>query len=87
MSPVRYVFISDQGRVFSSSGEPTTEDFGYAAVGMVTILSLSDGCYYGVEREWLPIPAGRLGAAEVANEPMPPFHAPASYFAEAQSKP
>ncbi len=76
----RFMFISDQGRVCSSLDEPTDEDFAYAAVGMVTILSLADGRYYGIEQKWLPIPPGRLGTAEVDDETTRPFHAPESYF-------
>lgn len=83
MSSARYVFINDQCRAFSSSGAPTSEDFEYAAVGMVTILSLVDGRYYGRAKKWLPIPEGRLEAAEVDGEITPPFHAPASHFEEA----
>jgi hypothetical protein len=51
-----YVFIGDQGRVFSSVDEPTADDLDYAAVGMLTIVSLRDLRYYGRESRWLPIP-------------------------------
>lgn len=69
--------------MFSSADAPTREDFEYAAVGMLTILSLVDGRYYGSAKKWLPIPEGRLGAAEAGGDVTPPFHAPASHFEEA----
>ncbi len=81
MSAARYLFVSDQGRVFSSNDDPTPEDFEYAAVGMVTILRLADGHYYdGQQRKWRPIPRGSLGSGEVEGEAPLPFHAPASDF-------
>ena len=51
-----YVFIGDQGQVFSSFDEPTADDLDYAAVGMLTIVSLRDLRYYGRQNRWLPIP-------------------------------
>jgi hypothetical protein len=50
-----YVFIGDQGRVFSSFDEPTADDLEYCAVGMLTVVSLRDLRYYGRECRWLPI--------------------------------
>lgn len=74
MSPLRYVFINDQGHVFSSVDEPTAEDFEYAAVGMLTILSLPDSRFYGARKRWLPIPPGRLDTAEIDGEETEAFH-------------
>ncbi len=51
----RYVFVWDQGRVFHSFDEPTADDLEYAAVGMLTIVSLRDLRFYGRECRWLPI--------------------------------
>ena len=50
-----YVFIGDQGRVFSSVDEPTADDLDYASVGMLTIVSLRDLRYYAREGRWMPI--------------------------------
>lgn len=80
MTTARYVFVYDDGQVFSATDEPTSEDLEHAEVGLVTIVSLADHRYFGRAGKWLPIPAGRLGSAEVDGEPRPPFHAPASYF-------
>ncbi len=77
-----YIFVTDQGRVFSVADEPTAEDFAYAAVGMVTILRLADAHYYGRDGRWYPIPPGQLGKAEVNGEESPPYHALLSDFAE-----
>jgi hypothetical protein len=74
MPAARYVFISDQGRVFSSADEPTLEDFEYVAVGMLTIVRMEDGRYYGRARKWLPIPVGRLISAEIDGDPRKLLH-------------
>ncbi len=74
MSAARYLYIGDQGCVFSSADEPTAEDLEYAAVGMRTILRLDELRYYGRERQWLPIPAGRLASADIDGERSKPFH-------------
>ncbi len=74
----RYVFISDQGRVFGTTDDPTREDFAYATVGMVTIVRLADGHYYGTEGKWRPISRGQLGTADVEGEETLPFHEPAA---------
>ena len=70
----RYVFLDDQGRVFSSHDDPTAEDFAYAAVGMVTIVRVADFHCYGSKKKWLPIPAGELVTAELDEHENPPFH-------------
>lgn len=81
MPPVRYIFIDEDGRVFATSRRPTRRDYDFANVGMLTIVSLLDGSYYGRARKWLPIPKGRLGrATSLDDQPTPPFHAPASWF-------
>lgn len=85
MSALRYIFISDQGRVFSTSDEPTTEDFEYAAVGMMTIVSIADARYYGLGRRWCPIPPGRLGTVNIEGEETASFHAPESFCQETPS--
>lgn len=82
MFSVRCVFVGEDGRVFSTPDELTPTDLEQAEVVIVTIVSISDGRFFGRAREWLPIPAGRLGSADVDGEPTPPFHAPASYFEE-----
>jgi len=86
MPSLRYIFIGDQGQVFSSSDEPTTEDFAYAAVGMMTIISIADARYYGLGKRWLPIQSGRLGTANIDGKETPSFHAPESFFQETQSQ-
>jgi hypothetical protein len=78
-----YIFVSDQGRVFSVADAPTAEDFAFAAVGMVTIVRLADAHYYGRDRRWRPIPPGQLGSAEFEGEESPPYHALSSDFADA----
>lgn len=78
MPAARYVFVSDQGHVFSSADEPTAEDLEYAAVGMRMILSLIDGRYYGREKRWLPIPAGRLTSVVIDGKRSLPVHSPIS---------
>lgn len=80
MSSARYVFICEDGQVFGTMDEPTAADLEQAEVGIVTILCLADGRYYGRAGKWLMIPAGGLGSADVDGEATPPFHAPASYF-------
>lgn len=75
MSAPRFIFVSDQGRVFSSHDEPTTDDFAYAVVGMVTIIRLADFHSYGSKQGWFPIPAGELTRANIENDSSPPFHA------------
>lgn len=85
MPRVRYLFIDDNGRVFATSRRPTRRDHDFADVGMLTIVSLLDGSYYGRARKWLPIPRGRLGRASLENRPSPPFHAPAAWFDETRN--
>ena len=80
MQAIRYIYISDQGRVFGSTGDPTEEDFAYAAVGMKIIVRLADAHYYGVDGKWRRISNGRLGAAEIDGEETPPFHTAAVDF-------
>ncbi len=73
MSAARFVYIGDQGRVFSSVDEPTAEDLDFAAVGMLTIVSLRELRYYGREQQWLPIRSGRLTSREDDRNSLP-FH-------------
>ncbi len=75
MSSARYIFVGDQGHVFKSSDHPTAEDFAYAAVGMVTIVRLSDCWYYGREQKWQPIPEGEQGTAGVDEKLASALHA------------
>lgn len=73
-APPRYLFVSDQGRVFSCHDEPTTEDFANAAVGIFTLVRLADLHRYGTEETWRPIPPGELTNAEIGDDRSPPFH-------------
>jgi hypothetical protein len=82
MSSARYVYVKDEGHVFGSADAPTPEDFAHAGAGVTTIIRLADGCYYGRERRWLPVPPGILGRAEIEDEPALPFHVPAAYAEE-----
>lgn len=74
MPQPRYVYLNDQGQVFSSDDDPTPEDFAYAAVGMVTIIRVADFHCYGSEKRWLPISEGELGAAEIDDQEATPLH-------------
>lgn len=82
MPPARYIFVCDQGHVFSTCDDPTPGDLEHAAVGLVTILRLEDRSYYGTARQWQPILNGELGVADIDGEQTPPYHGPPSYFAE-----
>jgi hypothetical protein len=77
----RYVFVTDQSRIFFTALEPTSEDFAYAEVGMVIIVRIADAHYFGTEKKWLPIPAGQLGHAEVDGEETGEFHGLPELFA------
>lgn len=81
----RYVFVTDQSRVFFTALEPTPEDFAYAEVGMVIIVRIADAHYFGTQKEWMPIPAGQLGHAEVDGEETGAFHGLPELFAEPAS--
>jgi hypothetical protein len=70
----QYIFVTDQSRVFFTQTAPTPEDLAYAEVGMVVIVRVADAHYYGRECDWLPVPAGRLGCAELDGEETPLFH-------------
>ena len=64
MNSPRYLFVSDQGRVFSHAEAPTKRDLAYAGVGMLTIIRLADYHYYDRGKKWLPVPV--VGTASVA---------------------
>lgn len=70
----RYLFVSDQGCVFTCHDEPTTEDFANAAVGIVTLVRLADLHRYDVDEAWAPVPPGELANAEIGDDRSPPFH-------------
>lgn len=73
--PPLYVFVSDQGHVFSSHDEPTAADFGFAGTGIYTIIRLGDLHCYDTREVWRPIPPGALDQAEVGSVAGHPFHA------------
>lgn len=75
MRAPRYIYISDQGRVFSSADDPTPEDFAYANVGMITILRLEDHHCYRSDGKWRPIADGKLASANVDGMQTGEFHA------------
>jgi hypothetical protein len=68
MSSLRYLFINDEGQVFGSANEPTGQDFEFAAVGMLTIVRLSDRRYYAGRGEWCSIPPVQGGTANDEGE-------------------
>lgn len=80
MSATRYVFVYDDGQVFSTDNEPTAADLEGAALGLATILRLTDATFYGRSGKWIPILRGQRGAAEVDGAAESEFHAPAGYF-------
>lgn len=86
MASFQYIFISDEGRIFSTSDEPTPEDFEYARVGMMTIIRVADGFCYGLEKKWRPIPRGQLGTTNVEGKDTAPFHAVETFFQETPSQ-
>lgn len=71
MTPARYIFVTDQGRVFYSETEPTPEDYEFAAVGMVVIVRLLDCAYFGREKEWQSPGKGRMGCVDLSEETTP----------------
>lgn len=71
---MRYIYISDQGRVFSSEDEPTLEDLEYAHVGMLTILRLADHCSYQTDGKWRAIQPGERVRAELEGQQTEEFH-------------
>jgi|SRR5581483_10305194 len=75
MTKPRYVFVNDQGDVFTTSNEPTAGDFGYAEVGMLIIVRLADCHFYGRTGQWQRIADGRLTTVEIDGEISPAFHA------------
>jgi hypothetical protein len=74
MPAARYIYVSDQGRVYSSVDEPTSEDFEYAHVGMLTILRLSDNHCYRTEGKWRPVAPSKLVSAEIDGVETEKFH-------------
>lgn len=79
MPAVKFIFVDDNGTVFGSTDKPTAEDLQFARVGMLTIVSLLDGTYYGCAGKWLPIPASRIVRAEkLEGGRTRPFHVSAS---------
>jgi hypothetical protein len=79
MPSARYVYIKDNGDVFSTADDPTAEDLSYVDVGMMTILRLADGRSYGRASGWIPIPTGALGRVEIDGHLTVPFHSLASF--------
>lgn len=75
---MRYIYISDQGRIFSSEDEPTLEDLEYARVGMLTILRLADNCSYQTDGKWRAVQPGKRVRAEVEGQQTAEFHSDAS---------
>lgn len=75
---MRYIYFSDQGRVFGSEDEPTREDFEYAHVGMLTILRLADNCSYQKDGKWHAIQPGKRVCAEVDGQQTAEFHSDAN---------
>ena len=71
---MRYIYISDQGRVFGSDDEPTLEDFEYAHVGILTILRLVDHCSYQTDGKWRAIQPGKRVRADVEGQQTAEFH-------------
>ena len=74
MPAPRYIYVSDQGRVYSSVDEPTSEDFEYAHVGMLTILRLADNHCYRIEGKWRPVAPSKLVSADIDGMPTDKFH-------------
>lgn len=74
MPAPRYLHIGDEGSVCSAEDETTAQDLEFAAVGMRTIVRLDELSYYGRERQWRPIPAGRLVSAGLEGEREKRFH-------------
>lgn len=70
----RFLFVDDQGGVFSSYDDPTVEDFAFAAVGMLTIIRLADLHSYSGKQRWQAIPISRLTTVTLGNDPGLPFH-------------
>jgi hypothetical protein len=80
MTTPAYIYVSDQGRVFASTHEPTEEDLAYAKVGMVVIIRLADYYFYGTGKTWASIASGRLGRAKIEGQLTQPFHGTVSDF-------
>ena|ERR1035438_7702809 len=77
MKNPKYVFVNDNGKVFSIANEPTSEDLLHVSLGGVNIVRMADGFYCGDEGQWLPIPAGELIAVDLEEDGIAP---PAHYF-------
>ncbi|ACB73641.1 hypothetical protein [Opitutus terrae] len=50
----RYIFVWDQGVVFSTDEVPTQRDLAYAKVGMLTIVNVDAGRYYSHQPDHRP---------------------------------
>ncbi|ACB74369.1 hypothetical protein [Opitutus terrae] len=70
----RYIYVNDQGAVFSSADEPTREDLRFAEVGMLTIISLPELKRYGTSASWEVIPPAALTRPRLGKRPAA-FHA------------
>ena len=49
MKNPKYVFVNDNGKVFSIANEPTSEDLLHVSLGGVNIVRMADGFYCGDE--------------------------------------
>lgn len=72
----RYLFVSELGRVCGSTDAPTEQDLAFADVGLLAIIDLVEGRYYG-EGRWPAIPAGRLVRVDDRTAVVRSFHEPA----------